>query len=273
MYSYRQSSYDVDAQRALEGIAQQLTTVYPKGFFHGLPIEDFDWGLLWRSQWPPTRRQGFPSWTWAGWIGGLWFGQPFDVTQTRRYSVSLEISSFKARQADRIFKTEFTSLEPPASHLPMTVDPISRASIDSSTEDVLRPDQLLTAEKDGILIIDAVCVQFALDFSSPRTNFRRSGQFEWFEFIIRDTRCFIRIISIDKEISRPEQRRETFILIARDSIQRFISHHLLMVRHEQQEGRSSNLAVRATTLELLVPQTRLVVLQELEPRVRRIFLA
>ena len=42
MYSYRQMSYDVDAQRAFEGIAQQLTTMYPEGFFQGLPIEDFD---------------------------------------------------------------------------------------------------------------------------------------------------------------------------------------------------------------------------------------
>ena len=273
MYSYRQMSYDVDAQRAFEGIAQQLTTMYPEGFFQGLPIEDFDWGLLWRSQWPPTRRQGFPSWTWAGWKGGLWFGQPFEVTQTRRYSVSLEVCSFKAGQANRIFKTEFASLKPPASHLPAKIDPISRASPDSSTEDVLRPDQLSTAEKDGILMIDAVCLQFTVDFSHPWTNVQRSGQNELFDFMISDTRCIIQIISVDKEISRPEQRRETFILIARDSIQGFISHHLLMVRHEQQEGRGSNLAVRATTLELLVPQDRLIVLQELEPRVRRIFLA
>ena len=138
---------------------------------------------------------------------------------------------------------------------------------------MLRPDQLSTAEKDGILMIDAVCLQFTVDFSHPWTNVQRSGQNELFDFMISDTRCIIQIISVDKEISRPEQRRETFILIARDSIQGFISHHLLMVRHEQQEGRGSNLAVRATTLELLVPQDRLIVLQELEPRVRRIFLA
>ena len=273
MYSYRQMSYDVDAQRAFEGIAQQLTTMYPEGFFQGLPIEDFDWGLLWRSQWPPTRRQGFPSWTWAGWKGALWFGQPFEVTQTRRYSVFLEVCSFKAGQANRIFKTQFASLKPPASHLPATIDRISRASSDSSTEDVLRPDQLSTAEKDGILMIDAVCLQFTLDFSNSRKNVQRSGQTELFDFMISDTRCIIHIISVDEEIFRPEQRRETFVLIARDSIHGFISHYLLMVRHEQQEGRSSNLAVRATTLELLVPQDQLIVLQELEPRVRRIFLA
>ena len=138
---------------------------------------------------------------------------------------------------------------------------------------MLRPDQLFTAEKDGILMIDAACLHFTLEFSNPRTNVQRSGQFELFDFMISDTRCIIRIISVDEEISRLEQRRETFVLIARDSIQSFISHHLLMVRYEQQEGRNSNLAVRATTLELLVPQDRLIVLQELEPRVRRIFLA
>ncbi len=122
-------------------------------------------------------------------------------------------------------------------------------------------------------MIDALCLQFTLDFSNPRTNVQRSGQFELFDFMISDTRCIIRIISVDEEISKPEQGRETFVLIARDSIHGLISHHLLMVRHEQQEGRSSNLAVRTTTLELLVPRDRLNVLQELEPRVRRIFLA
>ena len=269
LYSYRHMTYDKDALRAFEGIAQQLRTMYPRGFFYDLPIEDFDWGLVWRSQWPPTRREGFPSWTWAGWKGGLWFGQPFDVTQTRRFSVHLEICSFKAGQPDQIFKTESVSLRPQTNYIPSIIDPIYRAAQNSPEGQLLSPDQLSMAENDGILMIDAVCLHFTPDFSSPRDHIRGSGQFELFDVMIRGIRCIIRIISVDEEISRLRKRDETLVLIARDSSGGFISHHLLMVRYEQ----GSNLALRATALELLVPHDGLIALQELKPRRRRILLA
>ena len=106
LYTYRDMMYSNDGLRAFEGILQRLRTMYPKGFFYGLPIEDFDWGLVWRSQWPPTRCKGFPSWTWAGWNGGIWYGQPLDVTKTRQFSVHLKIYRFKASEPEKLFKTE-----------------------------------------------------------------------------------------------------------------------------------------------------------------------
>jgi Heterokaryon incompatibility protein (HET) len=66
LYSYRDMTYDEDALRAFAGVLQRLETIYSKGFVVGLPVEDFDWALLWRSQVPPLRRPGFPSWSWAG---------------------------------------------------------------------------------------------------------------------------------------------------------------------------------------------------------------
>ena len=61
LYSYRNMKYAGDGLRAFAGVLQRLETIYPKGFFWGLPVEDFDWALLWRSQVPPMRREGFPT--------------------------------------------------------------------------------------------------------------------------------------------------------------------------------------------------------------------
>jgi hypothetical protein len=54
LYSYRNMKYSEDAIRAFAGVLQRLETIYPKGYFWGLPVEDFDWALAWKSQMPPT---------------------------------------------------------------------------------------------------------------------------------------------------------------------------------------------------------------------------
>jgi len=76
LYAYRSMKYSEDALRAFAGVLQRLETIYPKGFFWGLLVEDLNWALLWRPQVPPMRREGFPTWSWAGWRGSLFFGQP-----------------------------------------------------------------------------------------------------------------------------------------------------------------------------------------------------
>ena len=271
MYSYRDMTNDEDALRAFEGIEQQLRSMYPKGFFHGLPIEDFDWGLLWRSQGPSIRRECFPSWTWAGWKGGLWYGQPSDVTQTRGFPVHLEIHSFRSGQQYQIFNTEPIRFQTRTDGGSSIIDPAYQAAQYPSEGQVLDFEQLLAAENRGILMIDAVCLYFTLDFSRPRTHVQQHGQFELFGITIGGIGCFLHIISVDQEISRPKTGEdELFLLIARSSWGDHVSHHLLMVRPEPG---NSKFAVRATTLELLVPRNGLRALRELKPRRRRIFLA
>jgi len=45
--------------------------MYPRGFFWGLPREDLPTSLTWISGEGAVRRQGFPSWSWLGWRGGI----------------------------------------------------------------------------------------------------------------------------------------------------------------------------------------------------------
>lgn len=271
MYSYRDMTSEKDALRAFDGIAQQLRSIYPAGFLYGLPIEDFDWGLLWRSQWPPTRRAHFPSWTWAGWKGGLWFGQPFDATQTRAFSVHLNICSMKGGQSHPVFKTEHVSLQHHLSRSPPIVDPIQWSAQSPPEEELPVLDAVPEAEVDGVLIIDAVCLHFVPDFSRPRTSIESTGQFEIFDITVAGVNCMIYIISVDEEINRPKEVevRDTLILIARDSIQDLICHHLLLIRYHE----GSNLAHRVTTFQLLVPYEGLIALATLKPCRRRILLA
>ena len=270
LYTYRDMTYSEDGLRAFEGILQRLGTMYPKGFFHGLPIEDFDWGLVWRSQWPPTRREGFPSWTWAGWKGGVWYGQPLDVTNTRRFSLHLEIYMFKAGKIEQLFKTEpqYSTFQRDI-HISARTDPAYRAAQKAPEGLIPSTDQLSMMESYGILLIDAICLHFTLDFSKPQRHIRSGGQYETYVVMIKGIKCFIRIISIDREISGSRDEDETFLLIARDLNRGYIINHLLMVRSEL-EG---NLTLRATALELLVPFNKLEVLQNLKPCRRRILLA
>ena len=270
LYTYWDMTYSTDGLRAFEGILQRLRTMYPKGFFYGLPIEDFDWGLVWRSQWLPTRREGFSSWTWAGWNGGIWYGQPLDVTKTHQFSVHLKIYRFKAGEPEKLFETEpESSTSQMDIHILARIDPAYQAAQKAPEGLLPSTEQLFMADSDSILLIDAICLHFTLDFSKPQRRIRGSGQYETFVFMIRDIKCFIRIISIDKEISKYRDEKETFLLIACDHAWGYIINHLLMIHSEP----GSKLALRATALELLVPFNKLDVLQDLKPCRRRILLA
>jgi hypothetical protein len=68
-YLGRDLSDPGDILSAFAGIAEGLTPYFGK-FYHGIPIDHL-WQLLpWHARGNPTRRQGFPSWSWAGWHWG-----------------------------------------------------------------------------------------------------------------------------------------------------------------------------------------------------------
>jgi hypothetical protein len=159
-------------------------------------------------------------------------------------------------------------------------DPIHKAAQLQSQDPEFHLDKYPTAERDGYLFITAICLSFTPNFSNPRTGTYASGQNETFSFRIKDVRCPLRIFSTDRyipgtwtgehwEIDHEKTAEGTFILLARDHIQGFILHQLMLINMQE----SSGLAERATVLELLIPLDELEVLEELKPRKRRIVLA
>jgi hypothetical protein len=280
LYSYRNMKYAEDGIRAFAGVLQRLETIYPKGFFWGLPVEDFDWALLWRSQVPPVRREGFPTWSWAGWKGSLFYGQPMDVKKTRRIPTDLEIRRSKSGHMEQIFATKCYS---PASDeivcIVLRNDPIDRAARLEPPELEFDLEQYPDAEEKGYLFITGIFLEFLPDFGRPRTGTYQAGQYETFSFRIREVQCHIRITSTDRWVpghwdaeswvlDLQKQDEWIFILIARDYAEGFILHHLMLIGMRNQRS----IAERATVLELLVPLDNLEILEEFRPRKRRIVL-
>lgn len=71
-YTYRKLTFASDALNAFAGAHKALARAMDNTrFWYGMPSSVFDWALMWSgaSGERLTRRQGFPSWTWAGWEG------------------------------------------------------------------------------------------------------------------------------------------------------------------------------------------------------------
>ena len=70
--STRQLTVSSDFLNAFRGISNVLCREINTTVFWGTPTAHFDLFLLWDTVEPaPKRRVGFPSWSWAGWHGGI----------------------------------------------------------------------------------------------------------------------------------------------------------------------------------------------------------
>lgn len=71
-YTMKNMSHDADSLNAFSAMLTRLTDNYYKGgFLQGLPVDDLPRALLWFHPTPPRRRVDFPTWSWAGWEGGV----------------------------------------------------------------------------------------------------------------------------------------------------------------------------------------------------------
>jgi hypothetical protein len=81
-YTQKQLRYPHDVLRAFEGLSRILETYFHSRFISGLPETYLDAALLWVPQTVLERRPGsnktFPSWSWAGWVGGMLFEDTVD---------------------------------------------------------------------------------------------------------------------------------------------------------------------------------------------------
>jgi hypothetical protein len=265
LYSYRSMTNPMDGLNAFSGIIQFLETMYSKekgGFYAGLPVEDFQWGLLWRSQYPPRRRPGFPTWSWAGWQGGLWPGYPFDFTKPHEYPLHLRFWRALDTQLVQFFKTSYVE------HF--RNDPIARVSGQECCNPNFDFLQYPDAEKNSYVFVEAIMLQFTPDYSRPTNDVYSQTQQSFFVFWLRGVPCFIAIMSMDAEVGKPPRQEEKdFLLLARDYNEKegLVFHHLLMVRVL---GES---AIRETQLDLIIPVESLGVLEECQPQKRRLVMA
>jgi hypothetical protein len=65
---------DDDSLNAFQGALTRFgLAAYPKGFEWGMPLKQFPQSLAWIHDFTvkPKRRASFPSWSWAGWAGGV----------------------------------------------------------------------------------------------------------------------------------------------------------------------------------------------------------
>ncbi|KAJ5546938.1 HET-domain-containing protein [Penicillium frequentans] len=78
-YTLRQTTYKSDAIRAMEGLLHIFQLSFKSEFISGLPKSLLDVALLWRATRQLKRREGFPSWSWAGWEGQVTYNKPMAV--------------------------------------------------------------------------------------------------------------------------------------------------------------------------------------------------
>lgn len=73
-YCSRELSYESDTINAITALfddLQRTHNMFKTGFYWGLPVDALPFALLWFCSGMPQRREGFPSWSWAGWRGHL----------------------------------------------------------------------------------------------------------------------------------------------------------------------------------------------------------
>ena len=268
LYSYRSMTNDTDGLNAFKGILQQLETIYPDGFFWGLPVADFQWALLWQAQYQPLRREGFPTWTWAGWKAGVWPTYPTDLSKPNEFPVDVQI--YKAVDSQLVELFERRHDDPQRSSVMDDLfrnDPAQKAAGLDSSDPEFDLSRFPDAQRNGYLFIEAISLQLEPEYSKPLTNTHRNGEFELFIMNVGGTRCCLKIMSTDPEIHAAPSPRRHFLLLARDRAHGWIYHYLLVVYQEK------DFAVRRTVMELLVPERHHSVLESLQPLKRRVVVA
>ena len=185
------------------------------------------------------------------------------------FPVHLQIWKMLRERLADVFRSPQAAVEGSTDvEFPFCHDLVSIAETSDSRSLEFDVNQYPRAEDNGYLFVDAIVFYFIPDYSHPRYNISRHGEFELFIFSIGDTRCGIKIMSIDSDIKGSVRHTEQqSLLLARDRSRSLVYHHLLLVH------RRGNRAERGTVIQLLVPENHLEVLNHLKPQKRRIVLS
>lgn len=110
LYSYRSMSDTRDAINAFSGMLDDWQSRCGLMFHYGLPAKYFQWGLLWTAQQAVTRRTGFPSWSWAGWLGPLKPRLPIKLFDTDPLQTYLSVYRTHQNKFELLFESRGASL-------------------------------------------------------------------------------------------------------------------------------------------------------------------
>ncbi len=80
-YTHREITYQHDALNAFAGLLHIFSRFFRCKTLLGLPESLLDVALLWKPTSQLQRRNGFPSWSWAGWVGRVAYDAPFTLTR------------------------------------------------------------------------------------------------------------------------------------------------------------------------------------------------
>ena len=80
-YTHREISYESDVLNAFAGLLHIFSRFLRCKTLLGLPEGLLDVALLWKPTRQLQRRSGFPSWSWAGWVGRVAYDEPFTLTR------------------------------------------------------------------------------------------------------------------------------------------------------------------------------------------------
>ncbi len=269
LYSCRTMTRDEDALNAFLGVLQLLETMYEDGFFWGLPVADLQWALLWQALRPSKRREGFPTWSWAGWKVRVWPSYPFNVAKPHEFPVHLQIWKMSKERLVEVFRSLQAAVEGSTNaESPFRSDPVSIAETSELRSSEFDVSQYPRAEDNGYLFMEAIVLNFIPDYSHPQYNISRLGEFELFRTSIGGTTCGISVMSTNCEINGSVRRTEQqFLLLARDRSHNLVYHYLLLVHPR------GNLVERGAVIQLLVPENHLEVLDHLKPQKQRVVLS
>lgn len=78
-FTHRDMTFQSDVLNAFAGLEQIFASCFGSPFAFGIPETLLDLGLMWRPTCQLKRRIGFPSWSWAGWIGRVAYDSGFRV--------------------------------------------------------------------------------------------------------------------------------------------------------------------------------------------------
>ncbi|PQE22447.1 hypothetical protein CJF31_00001340 [Rutstroemia sp. NJR-2017a BVV2] len=268
LYSYRQMTNDSDGINAFSGIAQAMTQDwYPKGFHWGLPIEDFNYGLVWASRSEPRRRAGFPSWSWGAWDTPRWptVSGDIDVGQDSKLQPSLRVMHFTSGKPELLYETpNFSGVENEDKK------DVTISASDETTENHASTIDLSLyppSTYPGLIHITATILCLTIHPYIPPSS-------SWDEF--RQTRTTLqgKDFCVDYQYSgdfleSKFGKVQDFLFVAKQLRDGFAVYYLLMLDW----GEGKEVARRVAPMELWVDEWFVEVLEDTTPTRRNLLLA